>query len=461
MKTLKITLFFIIGIFFTLNSFAQDVKKEKTAKIRMEVIDEDGNKKVIDSTFKIDDTKDYKAVLKQIKENVGFNEEEIALMKNELKSHAKELAIDVEVMMDDIDKDKLHEHLMIAREKMNCGKEDVQKAMEELKAELASMKMNEVAMEKLEKAMEKLKAVKWDEHAKKLKVEMKNLHEHFDNDKNVFFIDSDHGKKHVWIDDDGENHIVIDLDIDIDGDSLELSKMHNLMYVGDHDADNQNVWVEKDGEKIIIKKVEGGENTIFFGDEADLEKIHELDGDHNILVKKLKGEAAKGDAIFISDDADVIKEFKDEDGNVKVMRYKMKSGAGEAKEMKVMRNPHAMHKKEIKEIMMMISPAGDKGISLANTKGILDTNATILELNEFNFNIDNETTSLGATFQKKGKLVVQIFDKEMNQLWKEKAGKVIGEWSTEIPSDVLKDTGIYYFLFEQGKKAKLMKMVIK
>lgn len=452
MKTLRIALFIIFGTIFTLQSFAQEVKKEKTVKIKMEEKDDSGNKKVIDTTFTAKADQDIDAIIAQIKKDAGFSEKEMAKMKREIKEHSKDIMVDVEVMMDNMDKESMQKHMMIVREELNGGKEELKKALEELKIEIQSLKMNEKAIQKLEEAMEELKSVDWDEHAKHLKVEMNKLHDYIDEDENITVIYDDQGKKHVWVDNDGEKHNVKDIDID----GLELSKKHKVMFVGDDNADDENVWVEKEGDKIIIKTVKGGKNTVFFGDEADLEKIHEMDGEHKIIVKKLKGEAAKGEAIFISDDAEVIKEFKDEDGNVKVMRYKMKSGDGNAKEMKMMMHGNS---KNIHEKMMMISPAGEKEIAMANKKSILNSEVESLALNNFSLNFDNETTTIGATFEKKGKLNVKLFDAEMNQVWEENAGKVGGEWSTEIPSDVLKETGVFYFLFEQGKKAKLMKLI--
>jgi len=455
MKTLRIALFFIFGTIFTLHSFAQEVKKEKTAKIKMEVIDDDGSKKVIDTTFAVAADQDIDAIIAQIKKDAGFSEKEMAKMKRELKEHTKDILVDVDIMMDNIDKESIHKHLKIVHREMNVGKEQLKKALEELKVELESLKMNEKAMQKLEKAMEELKEVDWKEHTKNIKVEMNKLHEHFDKDENITVIYGGHGKNLVWVDDDGEKHIVKDIDID----GLKLSKKHKVVVLGGYDTDDQNVWVEKDGEKIIIKKKKGGENTVFFGDEADLEKIHEMDGEHKIILKQLKGEAEKGEAVFISDDAHVIKEFKDEDGNVKVMRYKMKSGEGEAKEMKIIMKGDAKNLKGIHEKMVMISPAGEKEIAMASEKGIFNAKAKELKLQNFSLNIDNEITTIGATFEKKGQLLLQIYDKKMNKLWEKNAGRVGGEWSAQIPADVLKESGVYYFLFEQGKKAKLMKLI--
>jgi len=444
-----------------MHSFAQEVKKENKAKIKMELVDEDGNKKVIDTTFTIEADQDFAEIIRQIKMDAGFSEEELVKMKSEMREHAKEMEVNVELLMEDFDRDKMHEHMIMVREEMQEGKEELQKALEELKVELNGMKMNEEAMKKLEKAMKELHEVEWTEHAKHLEVEMKNLHEHLGDDVDVFFMDGKHIKKNVWVDDDGEKHIVVNVSVDVDGDSLvELSETHNVMFMGDRDVD-QNVWVEKDGDKIIIKKSKGGQNMVFFGDDADLETIHEIDGDHKVIVRKLKGEASKGDAIFISEDAHMIKEFKDEDGNVKVIRYKIKSGDGETEDIRVMRDPKLKPKKDFRRTYMMISELGEAEIAKATTKGIYDLKADVLELNDFTFNVDNDITTFGTTFEKKGKLTVTLFDSEMNQIWEQDAGKVKGEWSTELPSELMKDAGKYFLRFNQAKKSKLLLLGIK
>lgn len=447
MKTLRIALFFIFGTILALQSFAQEQEAEKKAKIKMVVLDEDGNKKEIDTTFIIEPGQDYDEIIRQIKMDAGVSEKEIAKMKSELKAHAKLMTVDVELLMDDFDREKMQEHMIIVREEMQAGKVELQKALEELKVELESMKMNEEAMKKLNKAMEELHQVEWAEHAKQLKVEMKELHEHIGEEVRVTLVDGKHMKKNVWHGDDGEKHILVN--VSVDGDSVIVSKKHNVVFMGDHMDIDQNVWVEKDGEKIIIKTVKGGENMIFFGDDADLEEIHEIDGEHRVIVKKIKGEAAKGDAIFISDDAHTIKEFKDKDGNFKVMHYKVKSGDHfDGDFLKEKRN-------------LMIAPAGDDLLAKANEKGILDAKAEALKLNGFTLNLDNDKTSIGTTFEEKGKLKVKLFDADMNQIWEESFGKVSGDWSSEIPADVLKDGGKYFVLFNHGKKAKLLMLVIK
>jgi len=111
----------------------------------------------------------------QIGRYAGFSEEELVKMKSEMREHAKEMEVNVELLMEDFDRDKMHEHMIMVREEMQEGKEELQKALEELKVELNGMKMNEEAMKKLEKAMKELHEVEWTEHAKHLEVEMKNF----------------------------------------------------------------------------------------------------------------------------------------------------------------------------------------------------------------------------------------------------------------------------------------------
>ncbi|MCD6090439.1 MAG: hypothetical protein J7J72_02965 [Bacteroidales bacterium] len=463
MKTLRIALFLIFGAIITLHSYAQEVKKENKTKFRMEVIDNEGNKKVIDTTFTFDSSKDYSEILRQIKEQAGFSEEEIAKMKSAIKGHIKHFDVDMEVMGDHFDKDSLHKHMMVVREELNSGKEKLENALLQLKEELESMKMNEGAMEKLEKAMEELQNMEWNEHAKHLKTRLNDMHdEFFDQNMNVFVVDGNTTRKHVWVDDDGEKRIVIKTDIDVEGDSLlwNSKEGHIMIFIGDNSLENEDDWVGKKGEKLLIKKLNKDGNTIFFGDDADLELIEELDGDQKVIIKKLKEESEKGDAIFISDDAHIVKEFKDEDGHVKVMRYMMLADEDGKKNIEVNVEVYDDELGNHHEKMIMISPASEEELALASDKGVFDQKLKILELNDFIFNIDNETTSIGSVFEKKGKLTVQLFDSEMNQIWEENAGKVVGEWSTVLPSGVMKESGIYYFLITQAKKAKLFKISI-
>lgn len=412
MKTLRIALFFILVIMMTFHSFAQDVKKEKKAILNLEIVDANGNKHVIDTTFTIAPDQKYSEIIEKIKEKAGFSKEEIAAMKSEFQANAKQMKMDIQVLMEGMHKDTMHDHMMMVREKMNEGKEDLKQALEELKVELGKIDMNKEAMQKLENAMRKLKEIDW--RAKEN--QMDNLNDYFDKDVNVFFIDSD--------------------------------SLHH------------QVWINKDDKNIKYKKFQKDGNVIFFGDEADLEKIEAFDdGGQRVIIKKLRGEADKGNAIFITDDKQVIKEFKDQDGNVKEMRYKIKSGDGNDNEIEVFMVAKGNHSKEYHK-KMMISPANAEEMEFATTKQLINPKAKALVLNEFTLNMDNEITTVGAVFDKKGKLMLQIFDNEMNKLWEKDAGKVKGEWSTEIPSDVLKEKGTYFFNFTQGKKAKLLKMVI-
>ena len=450
MKTLRISLLFIIGVIFSINSYAQEPKTKKKAKIKIEVIDDNGNKKVVDTTFTIDYDCDYIEILRQIKEQAGFSDEEIAKMKSELKEYAKQMTIDMDVIMDEyFDNENVQKHMMTVSEEMQEGKENLQKALEELKIELESMKMNEKAMEKLEKAMEEFHQVEWAEQTEQLKAQMKDLHKYFNDDENIFVMNAKQAKKSIWIDNDGEKRITINMNVDSDGDSLELRE---IIIKGDSIDNNQNIWVEKDGERLLIKKIKGGENMVFFGDDADLEEIYEIDGGQ-LIVKKLKGEAAKGDAIFISNDVHMIKE----DGNVRVIRLK----SDEGEDTKVIVDVSTDVDRSSHGKMLMISTLDDGEIAKATAKGILDSKAEALELNNFTLNIDDEITTITTAFKEKGKLKITLFDADMNEIWEQKAGKVSGEWSGELPSELLKKSERYFLLFNKGKEAKLLMITIK
>ena len=117
MKTLRISLLFIIGVIFSINSYAQELKTKKKAKVKIEVIDDNGNKKVVDTTFTIDYDCDYIEILRQIKEQAGFSDEEIAKMKSELKEYAKQMTIDMDVIMDEyFDNENVQKHMMAVSE---------------------------------------------------------------------------------------------------------------------------------------------------------------------------------------------------------------------------------------------------------------------------------------------------------------------------------------------------------
>lgn len=434
MKTLRIALFLILGSIVTLHSYAQEAKKEKKAIVKLEIVDSDGIKRVIDTSFTIAPDQEYAEIIRQLKEAAGFSKEEISKMKAELKSNMKDIKYNIDIVMDDDDRERLEEHMIIAREEMMNGKENLQKALEELQVELEGMKMNEEAMKKLEKAMEELHQFEMQEHTRHFDV----LRENRDEDMDVFIMDGKHMKKTVWLNEDGEKEIHIETIINQKGDSVSWTsdKGEKLVLITEDIIGDDNTWTAKDGKKMKHSKG----NTVFFGNDEDIEMIEEGDGEHKIIIRKIKGEAAKGDAMFISDDAHMVKEFKDEDGNVRVMRFESKPGALE----------------EIHETSVMITKADEESLAKAVEKGILKANTAELMLNNFTIDVDNETISFGTTFEEKGKLDVKIFDLDMNQVWEKSFGKVSGEWSTVLPSDVVKEEGKYYMLFKQGKKVKLL-----
>lgn len=63
--------------------------------------------------------------------------------------------------------------------------------------------------------------------------------------------------------------------------------------------------------------------------------------------------------------------------------------------------------------------------------------------------------------KKKKKLEIKLFDADLNQIWEENAGKVVGEWSTEFPSELLKEKGNYFVLITHGNKSNLLNLMIR
>lgn len=457
MKTLRIALFFILGAIFTLHSFAQEVKKEKKAKFKMEVIDEEGNKKIIDTSFTISSDQDYAEIIRQIKKEAGYSSDEIIKMQQELEMHTKELAFEHQESMAHFDKDSMHKHMMIIRDKMFDKKGDLKKNLQELKVELEGLKMNEKAMEKLEKVMKNLQEVDWKDHTRLMDVQMDKSHKNTDKNFKVFVTESDDSDKQIWVDDNCHKRIIIKTYVEIEGDSLKFMDEDNVIILGADGA--KNSWFEKDGNKIIVRKMKKDGNEIFFGDEDDLKNIEEIKGDQKLIVKKLRDEAAKGEAVFISGDTHVVKDFIDEEGNVKVMRYKMKNSDSDSGEMEIIVSMDDENNPS--EKVFMISSANDKEMAKATEKGILKVGAESLELNTIRLEVEDEQISIGTTFEQKGKVDVKVLDKNMNQVWEKNAGKVSGDWSIEIPAEVLKESGKYFIFFNQDKKSKMFSLIKK
>lgn len=417
MKTLRIILFFVLGTIFTFHSFAQEIKKDKIAKVKMEVVDNEGNKKVIDTSFTVLPDQNYKEIIKQIKEKAGFTAEQMAEMKADLDVDFKKIRIEMDEKMKNFNKDSMHKQMMIIKENMHSGSENLKKALEDLKLELEAINANAEVMKKLEKAMQEFKNNQWPMHKELLNLKMDELHKHLEKDIKVIILDGDEGKAMEWND--------------------------------------------KDGKKVIVKQLDGGKNTVFFGEDVDIEKLEKADGEHRIIVKKLPKEAAKGEAIFISSDPHKVKHEIDKDGNVKVMQYTMKSNHGNDQEIEVIVNTDGKTKKESINKFVMVSPANEKDIENAIAKGIYDGKAESLKQTKFSIEINDETTTLGASFEEKGKLIVQLFDSGMNKIWEKNEGKISGEWSMVIPGNLIKEKGKYFILFNFNKKLKLQKLVIK
>jgi len=158
----------------------------------------------------------------------------------------------------------------------------------------------------------------------------------------------------------------------------------------------------------------------------------------------LPAEYAKGETIFISEDANVVNEFVDQDGNKKMIQYVVQTADGNEK-------GHAM---------LMLSPANEQELAKATEKGIFDAKAKSFKFKEIGLEMEDDVSSLQVDFEGKGKLIVAIFDKQMNKVWSEDYGKVSEHWSAELPSLIQKKSGTYYLKFLLGKKVKLYKLTV-
>lgn len=445
MKTLRIALFLILGAIYFSPIYAQEHKKEVSkATINMEMVDNNGKKIKIDTSFTVAPNQNLDEIIRQIKEKAGFSGEELANMMQGFNMNVKQFDFDGEDMMAYFDRDSLHKHMMLVREELQNGKGDLKKALEELKVELEGLKMNEEAMKKLDQAMELLHENVWTVNTDQMRDFHKNM--------NFFMMDGNDAKKQVWVDKDGDKQIIIKMKGNIDGDSLQVVGEKKVIVIGGDFDPNQNIWTDKDGHKIMLKEFKKDGNQVFFGNEKDLEQLKDMDGEDLIIVKKLKGEGNKGDVLVINGNAQVVKEFKDKDGRVKVIRFDSDS---DNDNMDMDGNMNFSKK------ILVIKSATEQEKAKATEKGIFDDKAKDLKLDSFTYTLDDQITTIGAVFDEKGKLEVQLLDSGMNKIWEENAGKVSGEWSTEIPSDIMKDKGVYYLYFKQGNKAKLMKLVNK
>lgn len=394
MKSLKNVLFMIVGTLITLYSFAQELKEEKKVRLKIEVVDEQGNKKIVDTAFIVQPGMDVSKIVNEIKQKSGANAKENATLKTSFEMEAKHLQVN--------GKDCSHEELLNENRKQVfvfsndhfAGTEELKKALEDLKTEIAGMKMNTEAMRKLEKAMSELN------------------------------------------------------DLDLNGNSEKMKKFHiehhnPLMMI------NENVDSLRKG------------NTFFFGTDEDLKIIEGNDGEKKIIIKQIPKEAMKGGAIFMSDDATEIKEFHDENGNVKIIRYEVKKNENDQQNIEVVMGVDAdsKDKKEIVKSINVTTSSMEKEMEKAKDKGLIAKDSEPLNLKMFNVNSTEEKTTVGIHFENKGKVSLQVLDKEMNKMWEKNGGKISGDWSVTIPSEILKPAGMYYLLFTQDNKSKLFKFM--
>ncbi|HAG15353.1 MAG TPA: hypothetical protein DCG69_02355 [Bacteroidales bacterium] len=396
MKSLKNVLFIIVGTLITLYSYAQELKEEKKVRLKIEVVDEQGNKKIVDTAFVVQPGMDVSKIVNEIKQKSGANAKEIAALKTSFEMEAKHLQVN--------GKDCSHEEILnenrnqifVFSDDHFAGTEELKKALEDLKIEISGMKMNVEAMRKLEKAMSELN------------------------------------------------------DLDLKGNSEKMKKFHiehhnPLMMI------NENVDSLRKG------------NTFFFGTDEDLKIIEGIDGEKKIIIKRIPKEAMKGGAIFISDNATEIKEFHDENGNVKVIRYEIKKEENDGKNIEIFLDvdDKTDGKKEIIKHIYVTNSSLEKETEKAKEKGLIAKDSEPLNLKMFNVNSTDEKTTVGTHFENKGKVSVQVLDKEMNKIWEKNAGKISGEYSVEIPSEIIKSTETYYLLFTQDNKSKLFKITGK
>jgi hypothetical protein len=400
MKTFKKVMFIIVGTLITLYSFAQQLKEEKKVKIRMEVIDNQGNEKIIDTTFVAEPSTDISKIVKEIKEKSGLSKDNFAEAKSEMELDSKYVFIDKNELFKNFNPDSLHQQIMILHKNRFAENSKLQEAFDDLRSEIERMKMNEEALNKLEKAMEELHRIN-----------------RFGNDE-----------------------------------SMDMEKMFSTH------PNMPKIWINKEGDSL---KMNMEANTFFFGTDEDIKIIEGIGGDKNIIIKKIPKEAMKGGAVFMSDDATEIKEFHDENGNVKIIRYEVKKNESDQQNIEVVMGVDAdsKDKKEIVKSINVTTSSMEKEMEKAKDKGLIAKDSEPLNLKMFNVNSTEEKTTVGTHFENKGKVNLQVLDKEMNKIWEKNGGKISGDWSVTIPSEILKPAGMYYLLFTQDNKSKLFKFM--
>ncbi len=391
-------------------------KKEGHAKIKMEIIDENGNERSIDTSFSIASNQDYAEVVAKIKKKMGFNEAQIENMKEEMRERFKDFDFDMDFDGHHFRSDSLHKYRIEMQENTLLGKEKLEKAMEELKGELEGLKMNEEALKKWNEAMEEFRNIDWNNSFRQLGENMNALKSYLDQDENVFFVDGKGMKKNIWIDEDGDKHIEISMDID------SLSKKDSLLVLKDND--NQNVWVSQDGDRIIVKSSSNGDkNTVFFGD-----------------------------------DDDNVKAFNEQDGQHKRIQYTMKSDDGKSKKVKMIVEIQKVKDGVTKEEIIKLNSLSENEMAKAVQLGVIDAKSKALTLENFSIQSDEDGVRLETYFKGSLKLKFELLDSNFKSLWKKDEGKVGGNWSVILPKDKINENGTYYLLFKSPRKAKLMRL---
>lgn len=449
MKTTTVILSLMFASLISFPLKAQE-KQEGHAKFKMEIIDENGNKHAIDTSFNIAPNQDYAEIVAKIKKKMGFSDEQIENMKAEMRERFGDFDFDMDFDGHHFTSDSLHKYRVEIQDNALLGKEKLEKAMEELKEELESLKMNEEALKKWNEAMEEFRDIDWENRFRQLGEQMRTMNSYFDQDENIFFLDGNKMKKNIWVDDDGDKHIEISMDLD------SLSKKDSILVLKDND--NQNVWVSKDGDKIIVKSSSNGDkDKAFFGDEEDIEEIHGTDGGQHLIIKKRNGEPAKGDVVFITDE-DQIKEFNDKDGKHKRIQYTIKSDDGKNKKVKMIVEVQKVKDGDSEEKMIKLNSLSENELAKAVQQGVVEAKSKDLDLENFSIQSEEDNVSLETYFKGSLKLKFELLDSNFKSLWKKDAGKVGGNWSVNLPKDKIKENGTYYLLFKSPRKAKLMRL---
>lgn len=438
MKTLHMALALFTGsLLLTTSAYAQEPKKESNqVTIKMQVEDDDGNIKKIDTTFTVKPGDDIAEIVRGIKQKSGIKLGDMEAYKafEKLKFYHGKHDIYMPLIADSI-----KERMFVLQQQFGDVNSDLRKALEELKVELENVEINEEAMQKLDKAMQAL------DNNQLLpppppEILFKDLKNPFSANVNVIVLDDNGDTLKTW-GDGREKKIKVTIHTN-DSDTLRLENNEDIVVV----ASDAPVWYAKDGKKQIRKEVLVNGNTVFFGDEEDLKMLPPPPpgAEQRVIVKRLPAEYAKGETIFISDDMHMVKEFTDKDGKTHVYKYYERGSKGEKG-----------------NAFIMMSSANEKELASAAEKGIYDDKSKVLSAEEITMKVEGGEAHIQAYFKDKGKLSVTLFDEEMNEIWSEDYGKVTGAWSTTLPSVVKEKLGTYFLRFNHGKQTKLYKLVYR